>query len=385
MKASLKTKLRIRFVLFSMLGIFLILSGIVSVSIWNNYRDMVEKSDIMISQIHNNSSAGVRYFSVKIPAGTDMVYPDVVQHVSVTVEDATGYAQQVLKDGKDAGFMNGYRYRIYRNENGIRIYFLYRASSIEMCKTAGENLILISLLGLIIIGALLIPVSGWVVSPLLENHKKQKAFITSASHELKTPLTVISTNAQLLEMEIGDNEWLRAIQNQTEHLTQMTHALVLLSKAEEYDNPLKCESFSLGESAEDITETYAVIAKQKSVELDWNVEKDLQYSGNKTEIMQLIRILLDNACKYCPENGCIHLVLKRHQNGVQLHICNTSEILPADEVRSLPLRFHRGGNANSMPGFGLGLSIAEAIAKRHNGKMTVSAAENEFSVEVTLR
>ena len=101
MKRTLKTKLRIRFVVLAILSLLLIQSLIVGVSIYNNYRDLVKKSDMLISQLHNNPSGASRYFSVKIPAGKDTVYPDVVQHVSVTVEEATAFAQSALSQNRE--------------------------------------------------------------------------------------------------------------------------------------------------------------------------------------------------------------------------------------------------------------------------------------------
>lgn len=385
MKKTLKTKLRIRFVLLAMLGLLLVQSVIVGMSIYHNYQDLVTKSDMLISQLYSNPSGASRYFSVKIPNGMDIVYPDAVQNVSITAEDATSFAQRVLAKEQEKGFVDGYRYHVYRNENGTKIYFLFRESSMEMCKTAAENMILISLIGLVAIGGLLIPVSGWVVKPLVDNHSKQKQFITAASHELKTPLTVINTNAQLLESEIGQNDWLDGIQKQITHLTQMTHDLVTLSKAEEYDNPLLRESFSFSGVLRDMVETYAVIAKQNSVRIDCAVGDEIMYSGSKDEVQQLMGILLDNACKYCPQSGCIQVKARHSFHGVRLCVVNTAQPLAGESAETLVQRFRRGQNASGQTGFGLGLSIAEAIANRHNGHLAVSTTKKgEFCVEVVL-
>lgn len=385
MKKTLKTKLRIRFVMLAMLSLLVIQSVIIGVCIYHNYRDLIAKSDMLISQLHNNPSGASRYFSVKIPAGKDAVYPDVVQHVSITAEDAASFAKRVLSKNQEDGFIDGYRYHVYKNESGTRIYFLNRESSVEMCRTAAENMICVSLIGIIAIGAILVPVSGWVVKPLVDNHNKQKQFITSASHQLKTPLTVISTNAQLLQSEIGENDWLDSIRKQVAHLTDMTHDLVTLSKAEEYDNPVIREKFSLSDALRDVVETYEVVAKQNGIRIMHVLQEDIEYSGSKAEIQQLIQILLDNACKYCPREGVVRIQTKRNFRGVSLSVVNTAETLSGENAKSLLLRFQRGQNATDKSGFGLGLSIAEAIAGRHNGHLTVSTAtKGEFRVEVVL-
>lgn len=384
MKRSLKTKLRIRFILMAMLSLFLIQSLIVGVSIFNNYLDLVKKSDMLISQLHNNPTVAVRYFSVKIPQGKDTAYPDVVQHVSITAENAASLTQRALAMKRTNGFLEGYRFRIYQNENGTKIYFLLRESSIEMFWTAAENLMWVSFAGLIVIGVLLIPLSGWVVQPIVENHRKQKVFITSAGHSLKTPLTVISANAQLLESEIGSSQWLEGIQKQVGHLTQMTQDLLTLSRTDEYENPLVRDSFSLSDVFEDMLEAYRVIAKQKGIQLDYLPQENLTYSGSEAEVQQLIQILLDNACKYCLEDGYIRITTKRNFHGVHISVANTAR-LQRDEKTDLLQRFQRGQNAAGIPGFGLGLSIAKAIADRHNGALTISNTADTFRVEVVLR
>ena len=386
MKKTLKTKLRIRFILLSILCLTVMQSIIIGVSIYNNYCDLVKKSDMLISQLHSNSSGGNRYFSVKIPAGKDTVYLDTVQHVSVTTDDIISFAQRVLAKKQHRGFIDGYRYHIYQNESGTKIYFLLRDAGIEMCRIAAKNMILVNVFGLICIGLLLIPISSRVVKPLVDNHCKQKQFITSASHELRTPLTVISTNAQLLELEIGSNDWLDGIQKQILHLTQMTNNLVTLSKAEEYDNPLVRESFSLTDAFRDVVETYEVIAKTNNIKIESVMQDNIVYSGSKAEVQQLIQILLDNACKYCLREGCISINIRRVFQGAKISVTNSTGLLQVEDAQSLVRRFKRGQNITGKTGFGLGLSIAEAIAHRHNGCLTVcNDTDGEFRVEVILR
>ena len=386
MKQSLKRKLQLRFVLFSLLGLLVMQGLIVGLSIYHNHRDLASKSDMLVSQLHHAPSGAGRYFSVKLPAGKDAVYPDTVQNVSVSPEEAAALARRALQSNRTAGFLDGYRYRIYQNESGKKIYFLLRESGIEMCRLAAENMIAVSLLGIAAIGGLLIPVSGWVVKPLLDNREKQKQFITAAGHQLKTPLTVISTNAQLLELELGENPWLTGIQKQVQQLTQLTHRLVTLSKAEEYETALQKESFSLTEAVQEVSEVYQVIARQKGIRLTLVPCRPLRYTGSKDEVQQLLQLLLDNACKYCPPEGSIQITTAAAFRGVLLTVVNTATPLPEGSEKALLQRFCRGENAADIPGFGLGLSIAEAIAIRNNGHITVSISpEGQFRVEVMLR
>lgn len=385
MKNTLKTTLRIRFLLLTMASLLLVQVVIVGISIYHNHRDLLTKSDMLIYQLHQNPDGASRYFSVKIPAGKDTVYPDAVQHVSLTTEEVVSFAHRALAENNDKGFLDGYRYHVYRNEGGTRIYFLFRESAIETCKNAAKNMILVSLVAWVAIGALLIPVSAWVVKPLVDNHNKQKRFITAAAHELKTPLTVIGTSAQLLESEIGQSEWLQSIQKQVEHLTKMTNDLVTLSKSEEYDNPLLRESFSLSETLREVMETYAVIAEQNGIRIEYTKDQEIPYLGSKTEVQQLLGILLDNACKYCPAGGLIRVSTKHIHHGVKILVSNTAELSGGNRGKVPIGRFQRGENAVGKSGFGLGLSIAEAITGRHGGHITAFTTQTgEFLVEVTL-
>lgn len=385
MKNPLRTRLRIRFVTLSMAALLLLQGIIVSVSIYHNYNDMVTKSDAILSQLHHTPAANIRYFSVKVHPGKGVVRPDVVQHVSVTPEQAAKYAKAALDSGKERGFVGDYRFHLTENADGMRILFLSRASSIEMLHTAAANLVWVSVLCLCVVFVLLIISSGWVVKPLVDNHHKQKQFITAASHELKTPLTIISTDAQLLQADIGDNEWIDGILQQVDHLTRMTHDLVLLAKAEEYENTVVRERFSLSEALREVAESYMGLAVQKGICLTCSIPPAFLYKGCEKELRQLMQVLLDNAFKYCPASGEIRIRLKREFRGFRLTVCNTSAPISKSDIPSLTQRFCRGQNAAGTEGFGLGLSIAKTIANRHNGNLTANQHKDAlFLVEVTL-
>lgn len=383
MRMTLKKKLQIRFVLLSMAALLLLQGGIVSFSVWHSYQDMVSKSDVILSQLRQNPSANFRYFSVKVHPGKGSVRIDTIQNVSVTPAQAGEYAKAVLHTDTDKGFIDGYRYHLYNSQEGMRILFLSRHSSIEMHRSTAAGLIWISVCALAVMCVVLCFLSGLVVAPLVENHRKQKQFITAAGHQLKTPLTVIRTHGQLLQCEIGENEWLEGILAQTDLLTGMTNDLVTLAKAEEYDNPVKPELFSLANAVAEIADIYTAPAKRKNIRLECGIPEQLDYRGNEQELRQLLSILLDNACKYCPKGGQISLELSKELRGINLRISNTTQALNA-APSAVTQRFFRGENAAGKEGFGLGLSIAQAIVHRHKGKLRIEAMDDRFCVSVVL-
>ena len=369
--------------MLSLLSLALIQGLIVGVSLYRNVRDLEEKSDMLIAKLHRSPAGGNRYFSVKIPAGKDTVYPDAVQNVSISSDQAASLARRALEKKEERGFLEGYRYRIYQNENGRKIYFLLRESGIEMCVMAAKNLVGVSLVSLVAVGLILIPVSAWAVKPIVENHQKQKEFITAAGHQLKTPLTVISTHAQMLESEIGENPWLDQIRKQTASLAKMTGDLVTLSKAEEYRNPLVREDFDLSRLFLDTLAPFEAVAAQRGVAVETNIPSALSYAGAKEEVCQLIRVLMDNAVKYCPEDGVISASVTRTPRGVKIVISNPASL--QEDPRSLLRRFQRGQSAAGQSGFGLGLAIGDAIARRHGGQLKLKTdREGLFLAEAVL-
>ena len=385
MKNPLKRKLQCRFVLLSMLALFLLLGTIVSFSIWHSYRDMIQKSDTLIAQLRETPSANSRYFSVKVHPGKGTVRVETIQNLSITPTQAGEYTKAVLHKQQDTGFVDGYRYQVYTQaEGGMRILFLSRQASMEMHRSYSASLLLFSGIGLLLMGVVLILLSGIVVSPIVDNYNKQKQFITSAGHQLKTPLTVIRTDAQLLEDEIGDNEWISGILAQTDHLTRMTNDLITLSQTEEFNDTDSTESFSLSDTVTEITDLYAPLIKSKDLTLNTSISKNIQYQGRQKELQQLLGILLDNAVKYCAPEGLIDIALKKELLGISIQVTNTAKNMDTYPNSAFTQRFFRGENAVGKEGSGLGLSIAQAIVSRHKGKLVINAGENTFCVNVML-
>ena len=380
---KIKRKLQLRFVLLALAGLVLLQSAIVGFSVWHNYQDMVAKSDTIIGQLRDNPSASFRYFTVKVHPGKGAIKIDTMQNVSVTPEQAGAYTKTALHAGEDRGFVDGYRYHIYTGDTGMRILFLSRHTSLEMYRSTTQGLIWISVGGIVLMAIILSLLSGVVVDPLVINQQKQKAFITAAGHQLKTPLTVIRTQTQLLQLEIGENQWLDGILAQTDQLTDMTEKLIALAKADEYDNAPVVREVLCSRLVTELTDIYMATATKRGFSVECDITDALTVKGSEEELRQLVAILLDNACKYCPEGGKITISLKKERRGCRLTVSNTAAISEAN-ANQFTQRFFRGENAAGKEGFGLGLAIAEAITQRHKGKLTITTAADLFCVTVML-
>lgn len=234
--------------------------------------------------------------------------------------------------------------------------------------------------------AILIAVSGKVVEPIVKNRQKQKEFITSASHELKTPLTVIHADAQLLETDIGENEWLTDIIKQTNYMTEMTNRLVYLARAEEQEQNFVKIDFPISDLAEDIAVTYFAVAQSSGKKYKSDIAKNITYCGDEKAIRELMTALLDNAFKYSTSGGLITVTLASEGRGVRFAVENTVSQINPEQLASFTERFFRTDTSDKVKGFGIGLSIAKAVAEAHKGKLTVELPkENVIKITAVLK
>lgn len=264
MIVSLKRRLQLRFVMLSFAALFILQSLIVGFSLWSSYRQITLKADRMIMTILSDPGssevADTRYFTVSYDFGNQALTSDTSHTALISRSQAADFAKSVIADKTDKGYKDNYRYLVHRGKNGISIVFLPRTVALESFRNSAVSLLIISGVGIALMTAVLAAVSGKVVSPLVKNRQKQKEFITSASHELKTPLTVIHADAQLLESEIGENEWLSDILKQTEQMTEMTHRLVFLARTEEQNERTVKIDFPVSDIADEVASSYQAVA-----------------------------------------------------------------------------------------------------------------------------
>lgn len=384
-KDRMKRKLQRNFVLLSVLALFLLLAVVFSFQAIVSWRDQTEKADLIISGIMEKDDSSARYFLVSGVPEKNVMRVEKINNLSVTNETALKLAGSVTAGGKDSGFLADYRFRVFHKDNAVRILFLSRSASLELYRSSLLSLGIVMIASLFAASLILIAVSGLVVKPITDNHRRQKEFITGAGHELKTPLTVMKTDAELLETETGPNEWLKDLNVQIDRMAVMTERMVTLARSEELREEQKIE-FSLSDAVNDLLESYRAVFKGKGRTLETGVEDNVTLFGDERGIRELLAILFDNAEKYCPEGGRIRLSLtKRHRDAV---ICVENTAVGPDpaETALLTERFARGKNAGSKKGFGLGLAIADSVAKNHHGTLSVSVPEKDlFSVVCTLR
>ncbi len=328
-----------------------------------------------------------RYFAVQIVENT-------ITRVSTenidSVDDFTAqkYATYVYNTSEPGfGLLGTYRYHYTRDGAESLIVFVDAEKDFE----AAATLIMISMIvGIITFLAVLFPVvlfCKMAVRPVAQAIEKQKQFITDAGHELKTPLAIISADAEVIELCGGESEWLTSIKNQTTRMNVLIKNLVNLSKLDELSVGSKKEKFDLSSTVKEAAEAFATKAKHDGKNLSVTVTQGLMYYGSQEEIIQLISILCDNAIKYSSAEGTIRVSLYKSGKNICLDCYNTCEFIDPSTVEKLFDRFYRADSSRSREtgGYGIGLSVAKAIVTRHKGKIrAVATGTTEITFKVVL-
>ena len=215
--------------------------------------------------------------------------------------------------------------------------------------------------------------------------EKQKQFITDANHELKTPLTLIMSNVDIVEEELGKSEWLDDIRSEGQRMTKLINRLVSLSRMDEEQNPLQKENFDLTDVVYDVASEFVQLAFENNKILYCLAQPKVMYKGDEAHIRQLMSILLDNAVKYCDTDGEIHIDLTEKHHPV-ITVENTYADVDNIELDKLFDRFYRADKARTYDGsFGIGLSLAKEIVNKHGGEISVYKKRNTIGFKVELK
>ncbi len=222
--------------------------------------------------------------------------------------------------------------------------------------------------------------SKWAIQPVKTAFENQRRFISDASHELKTPLTVISANADVLESEIGENKWLENIKSQSEIMSSLVYDLLDLAKMDETKEQLIFSEFDLSSVVLSKSLEFECTAFESGKTFEQNITENIRYVGNEDTIKHLVTILIDNAIKHSDENGIVRVALTKAGNKNIFQVYNTGNGIKNSEKDKIFNRFYRSDESRSKVtgGYGLGLSIAKSIVDAHKGTISVDGEENKW-------
>ncbi len=311
-----------------------------------------------------------RFFTVWFDPSGEVAFIDVGSISAITQETAQEYAEETYKSGRERGWLANYRYKQYPTAHGMAIVYvdgsMNRFMSNRMLLAAGAVLMVSALA----IWVTVIFFSKRAVRPVAESYEKQKQFITDANHELKTPLTLIMANLDILEAEIGENEWLSDIRSEGARMGALVEQLVALARMDEDRASLKAQRFSLSEMVMDVASEFQILAQGCGKSMEAQIDPQIEYMGDEAAIRRGVSILLDNAVKYCDDGGEISLRLEKKKHPV-LYVANTYADVGQAEFDKLFDRFYRADKARTFTGgFGVGLSIAKATVTKHKGEIS---------------
>ncbi len=318
-----------------------------------------------------------RFFVVAFDESGTIVRANTESVSSITEEDACEYANSIYKSAHTRGWENSYRYKIVETPQGKVVVFvdgsMNLATTRRLLITAGSVL----LGSMLVIMLLIILLSKRAVRPMVKNYEKQKQFVTDANHELKTPLTLILTNLDILKTEVGENEWLEDIRAEGQRMSTLVNQLTALSRMDEEQAQMIKTKFSFSEMVGDTVSEFMPLVMKQGLHLETDIAPEILCEGDEGALRRVVAILLDNAIKYCDREGSIYLSLngKRHTT---LLIENTCKNIENMELKRLFDRFYRQDKARTASGsFGIGLSLAEAIVHQHHGEISAYQAGTE--------
>ena len=402
-------KLRFKFILAAVSSLFLVLVVLLGLINILNYREVVIQADRVLAilqenngvfpspekHMHNKPIAAApqknagnlspelpyesRYFTVQLDANGGIISVNTGKIAAIDTEEAMEYAQAVFDSNRQQGFYKAYRYSVSTTAEQTQVIFLDCQRSLSTLRTFFITSVAVSAVGLAAVLLLMIFFSGKIVKPFLEAYQKQKQFITNAGHELKTPLTIIDADLEILQMDFGENEWIEDIKGQSKRLADLTNQLILLSRMEEGEMQFQMIEFPFSDRVEETVLSFQNVAKTKNQSFHAQIEPMLSLIGDEKSLGQLVTILLENAVKYTPEHGHISVTLEKQKNILCLQVYNTVDFIAKEKLAHLFDRFYRTDESRNSQtgGYGLGLSIAQAIVKAHNGKISASTKDEK--------
>ena len=302
--------------------------------------------------------------------------------------------EEARNSGEEQGLLRGYRLRFHKSRNlfGEKIVFVDISSEIATV----ENLVKVC--GMIGIGsfALFFLISfllaRWAVKPVEKAWNQQRQFVADASHELKTPLTVIMTNAELLQApeytEGERRQFAGSILSMSRQMRGLVEGLLDLARVDNGTAKMDFAQLDMSELVEEGLLPFEPVYFERELELHSYLEPGIALRGSATHLKQVLDILLDNGAKYASPGGMVEVSLRKQGNHCLLAVSNPGPEISREDLKNIFKRFYRVDKARTMnQSYGLGLSIAESIVQEHGGRIWAESGEgiNTFFVQLPLR
>lgn len=404
-------KLRRKFVLINMSLVFSVLLIVFSVFLYTNYQRLenTSKNDMKMALTRTSEKTPPKFEiggskPQDLPPTTPIVcavldsdgeiLKTVGQNAEISQQVLEQAVQQALEANTREGTISSLDLRFLRQDmpSGVKIAFADRSHERDSIRSLLFSALLVGAGGLFAFFLISLYLARWALRPVERAWEQQRQFVADASHELKTPLTVILANIGILlshrESTIEQQlKWVEYTGAEATRMKQLVDDLLFLAKSDARRMPPPQTPVDLSNIAWSSLLPYESVAFEQGVTLNSSIAPNLFILGDSGRLQQLIVILLDNACKYAGEHGVVTLTLEQVQSKARLMVNNTGALIPMDQLEQIFERFYRldQSRARKTEGYGLGLSIAKTIVEAHGGKISaVSSAGAGTSFIVTL-
>lgn len=393
----MERELRRKFIRISFCIVLIVISGIACILNISNYFKVDNQADQIVTVIAENDGLfpntfdtqahpiseetpySTRFFTVKLDEFNNIISTNTSNIQLVNTETANEYALDILDTNSTSGYVDHYKYQVVDTEYGNLLIFIDCEEELAMFYTFLQSSILICSTALMLVFVLLVFLSQKAIAPIVESYQKQQQFITNITHELKTPLAIIKTNTEVIEIQHSSSEWSRSIHNQISRLNELINYLISLSKLEEGAQSMLKVDFSISDAVNETVEPFKLVAYESGKTLETSISPNLTYCGDEQAIRLLISTLMDNALKYSSTDSTIQLLLKTHKNKIIIETSNEANDLHIGKYDVLFDRFYRiDSSRNSKKGgFGIGLAIASSIVTNHNGTIKADSLDGK--------
>lgn len=334
------------------------------------------------------SDARLGYYMVSISESGEI---ETIEEKGIWEADsdaAAALAERALALNKPSGRIDQYRFRLEETDSGARLILMDVGGQLYMLMDSVRSACGLGVLCLIGMFLILLPVSARMVKSYAANIEKQKQFITNAGHEIKTPVAVILSNLDAMELIRGENKWSKNIRGQVERLNALLQRLLFMARADEGSLKPPAQPLELSALLERELEPYREITAEKHIQLVQEKLMPVRVRASGEYLAQLLHALLDNAVQYTPEDGRIIIALEARRKRALLTLENSVSALPDCPPEALFERFYRGDGAHSQSGgYGIGLSAARAVAEMYGGTIRAKYLDGavRFTVELPAK
>ncbi len=323
------------------------------------------------------------FYAVAIGNDGRILATDVGERRVYEEQTLQEYAASILKSGKTRGEKGNLLYYTAQKQGYRVVLFMDNTIVQEKMTLLMRNTLIFGSISMIALFFLSRWLAKKIVAPLEQSYHKQRQFISDAGHELKTPVSVIGANAELLERELGDDRWLANIRYENERMGSLVKQLLALAKTENVEARREHLAYSRLVSGEVLP--FESVAYEKGAHLRSEIDEGIFVEGEEQKLKQLVSILVDNAIEHADGEREVLVRLKAEHGTARLSVINDGREIPKQRRAHLFERFYRADEARGDDGhFGLGLAIAKAIVDAHKGKITVDCADGKVMFQVSF-